>query len=103
MHGRVDLTSSLIFQLRITGAVFSLDGKECIKETVTGSLLDPTAQPGACSHAVLTQSCIYVPEEIRASLVAAEKLGEQLARALIARGAERVLREAREEKDHIAH
>jgi len=34
--------------------------------------------------------------------VAAEKLGEQLARALIARGAEQVLRAAREEKD-LAH
>ena len=94
---------SLIFQLRITGAVFSLDGSECIMESVAGSLLDPTAQPGACPHALLTQSCIYVPEETRDCLVAAEKLGEQLARALIARGAERVLREAREEKDHLAH
>lgn len=68
-------------------------------ETVTGSLPDPSVQPGGGSHAVLTQSCIYVPEDVRGSLVAAEELGEQLAQALIARGAERVLREAREEKD----
>lgn len=71
-------------------------------ETVSGSLPGPTVQSGSCPHAVLTQSCIYVPEEVRDTLVAAEKLGEQLARALIARGAEQVLRAAREEKD-LAH
>ena len=89
----------LVFQLSITGAVFSLDGKECIMETVFGTLPDPAVQPGSCPHAVLTQSSIYVPEGVRDSLVAAEKLGEQLAQALIARGAERVLRAAREGKD----
>jgi len=99
----IGVTSSLEGnQLTITGAVFSLDGKECIMETVSGSLPGPTVQSGSCPHAVLTQSCIYVPEEVRDTLVAAEKLGEQLARALIARGAEQVLRAAREEKD-LAH
>ena len=83
----------------MTGAVFSLDGTECIKETVTGTLPDPAVQDGSCPHAVLTQSSIYVPTGVRNSLVAAEGLGEKLARALIARGAEQVLRKAREEKD----
>lgn len=88
-------------QLSITGAVFSLDGKECIMDTVTGLLPVPSVQPDGCPHSALTQSCIFVPEEVRDCLVAAEKLGEQLARNLIARGAERVLRAAREEKDHV--
>lgn len=93
----------LCFQLTITGAVFSLDGKECIKETITGTLPDPgTVQDGSCPHAVLTQSSIYVPEGLRDVLVTAEKLGEQLARSLINRGAEEVLRKARKEKD-LAH
>ncbi|KAM7427298.1 hypothetical protein ABFA07_021549 [Porites harrisoni] len=86
-------------QLSITGAVFSLDGKECLIEKVSGTLPDPAVQTGVCSHAVLTKSSIFVPEEARDTLVAAENLGEQLAQALIARGAERVLRAAREGKD----
>lgn len=90
------------FQLTITGAVFSLDGKECIKETITGILPDLAVQDGSCPHAVLTQSSIYVPEGLRDALVAAEKLGDQLARALISKGAVEVLRKAREEKD-LAH
>ena len=68
-------------------------------ETVSGSLSDPAVETGSCPHAVLTHSSIYVPEEVRDSLVAAEKLGEQLAQALIARGAVRILRTAREGKD----
>lgn len=89
------------FQLTITGAVFSLDGKECLKETVSGTLPDPAVQGGSCPHAVLTQSSIYVPDGLRDALVAAENLGEQLARALIANGAVEVLRKAREEKDLV--
>ena len=79
--------------------MFSLDGKECLTEKVSGTLPDPAVQTGVCSHAVLTKSSIFVPEEARDTLVAAEELGEQLAQALIARGAERVLRAAREGKD----
>lgn len=70
-------------------------------DTVTGLLPVPSVQPDGCPHSALTQSCIFVPEEVRDCLVAAEKLGEQLARNLIARGAERVLRAAREEKDYV--
>ena len=91
----------LVFQLTITGAVFSLDGKECIMETVTGTLPDPSVQDGSCPHAVLTQSSIYVPERLRDAVVTAEKLGEQLARALIGKGAVEVLRKARQEKDLV--
>ncbi|KAL9965121.1 hypothetical protein ACROYT_G028875 [Oculina patagonica] len=99
----IGVTSSLDGnQMTITGAVFSLDGKECIKETVTGILPDPAVQDGGCPHAVLTESSIYVPEGLRDALVAAEKLGDQLARALIDKGAVEVLRKAREEKD-LAH
>ena len=90
---------SVFFQLTITGAVFSLDGTECLKETVSGTLPEPAVQGGSCPHAVLTQSSIYVPDGLRDSLVAAEKLGEKLARALIAKGAVEVLRKARQEKD----
>ena len=68
-------------------------------ETVTGTLPDPSIQDGSCPHAILTQSSIYVPTGMRETLVTAEKLGEKLARALIARGAEEVLRKAREGKD----
>lgn len=82
--------------------MFSLDGKDCIKETVTGTLADPAVQDGSCPHAVLTHSSVYVPERLRDALVTAEKLGEQLARALINRGAVEVLRKAREDKD-LAH
>ena len=89
------------FQLTIAGAVFSLDGKECLKETVTGTLPDPAVQDGSCPHAVLTQSSIYVPKGLRDTVVAAENLGEKLAQALIGRGAEDVLRKAREEKDLV--
>lgn len=88
-------------KLSITGAVFSLDGKECITDTVTGSLPNPSIQTGGCSHPALTQSCIYVPEEVRGCLVEAEELGEKLARNLIAQGAEQVLRAAREQKDLV--
>ena len=79
--------------------MFSLDGTECLKETVSGTLPEPTVQGGSCPHAVLTQSSIYVPDGLRDSLVAAEKLGEKLAQALIAKGAVEVLRKARQEKD----
>lgn len=79
--------------------MFSLDGTECLKETVSGALPEPAVQGGSCPHAVLTQSSIYVPDGLRDSLVAAEKLGEKLARALIAKGAVEVLRKARQEKD----
>ena len=68
-------------------------------EKVSGTLPDPAVQTGVGSHAVLTKSSIFVPEEALDTLVAAENLGEQLAQALIARGAERVLRAAREGKD----
>ena len=79
--------------------MFSLDGTECLKETVSGTLPEPAVPSGSCPHAVLTQSSIYVPDGLRDGLVAAEKLGEKLARALIAKGAVEVLRKARQEKD----
>ena len=85
----------------MTGAVFSLDGTECLKETVTGTLPDPSVQDGSCPHAILTQSSIYVPTGMRDIIVTAEKLGGTLAQALIARGAEKVLRKAREGKDLV--
>lgn len=85
----------------MTGAVFSLDGTECLKETVTGTLPDPSVQDGSCPHAILTQSSIYVPTGMRDITVTAEKLGGTLAQALIARGAEEVLRKAREGKDLV--
>ncbi|RMX48615.1 hypothetical protein pdam_00007985 [Pocillopora damicornis] len=87
--------------LTMTGAVFSLDGTECLKETVTGTLPDPSVQDGSCPHAILTQSSIYVPTGMRDIIVTAEKLGGTLAQALIARGAEKVLRKAREGKDLV--
>ena len=34
-------------------------------EKVSGTLPDPAVQTGVCSHAVLTKSSIFVPEEAR--------------------------------------
>ena len=81
--------------------MFSLDGKVCVRDTVSVKLPEKTVEDGGCPHAILTDSGIYVPERVRSSLVAAEKLGRELGGVLLSKGAGNVLREARAEMEDI--
>ncbi|XP_028839681.1 hydroxymethylbilane synthase a isoform X1 [Denticeps clupeoides] len=83
--------------LYLTGAVYSLDGSDCLKETMQISVApDNQIQEFAdeCTHVGVT-AC-NVPES---ALAAAEKLGVDLASLLLSKGAKDILTTARQLND----
>lgn len=82
-------------QLSLTGAVLSLDGTQCLKESLTAQIPDwspATGGPGSMSI-----SSIFVQKEMHEAVVAAEELGTKLAETLLSQGAKDILLAAQEE------
>ncbi|XP_077312950.1 porphobilinogen deaminase isoform X2 [Lithobates pipiens] len=85
-------------QLYLTGAVYSLDGSECLKETMQACVVFPNEE-GECpddnaQHVGIT--ALGVPHK---ALEAAEILGADLANLLISKGAKEILTVARQLND----
>lgn len=85
-------------QLYLTGAVYSLDGSECLKETMQTCVVFPNEE-GECpdddaQHVGIT--ALGVPHK---ALEAAETLGADLANLLIRKGAKEILTVARQLND----
>ncbi|XP_062392274.1 hydroxymethylbilane synthase a isoform X1 [Sardina pilchardus] len=89
-----ELKDSLLY---LTGAVFSLDGSDSLKETMQTSVLpnnEVVQSADDCSHVGVT-AC-NIPEF---SMGAAEKLGVDLADLLLSKGAKDILTTARQLND----
>ncbi|XP_075047099.1 porphobilinogen deaminase isoform X2 [Mixophyes fleayi] len=85
-------------QLYLTGAVYSLDGSDCLKETMQSCIVFPNEEvegPNDDSqHVGIT--AVGVPHK---SLASAECLGTELADLLLSKGAKKILTVARQLND----
>ncbi|XP_063798714.1 porphobilinogen deaminase isoform X2 [Pseudophryne corroboree] len=85
-------------QLYLTGAVYSLDGSDCLKETMQSCIVFPNEEVEGpnddCQHVGIT--ALGVPHK---SLASAESLGTELADLLLSRGAKEILTVARQLND----
>ncbi|KAG8569740.1 hypothetical protein GDO81_014530 [Engystomops pustulosus] len=85
-------------QLYLTGAVYSLDGSDCLKETMQRTVVFPHEDVEGpnddCQHVGIT--ALGVP---RRALEAADYLGTELADLLLSRGAKEILTVARQLND----
>ncbi|XP_078047926.1 porphobilinogen deaminase-like protein l(3)02640 [Augochlora pura] len=98
----VAVSSTLIDkELTITGAVWSLDGQEEIKDTLKSKLYIPDDDgkpPRKCPYREPKLYCSVTPGKVSGiSLMGAEQLGKDLAKCLIKKNALRVMVEARNE------
>ncbi|XP_028664345.2 hydroxymethylbilane synthase a isoform X1 [Erpetoichthys calabaricus] len=85
-------------QLYLTGAVYSLDGSECLKETMQANLESPLQDQDVASDGVqrVGITAWTIPASQQAT---AEKLGVDLADLLLSRGAKEILTVARQLND----
>lgn len=87
--------------LTITGAVWSLDGQELIKDTIKSKLYIPDDDgepPKKCPYREPKLYCSVVPGKVsNLSLTGAEHLGKDLAKSLIKKDALDVMAQARNE------
>ncbi|XP_032226464.1 porphobilinogen deaminase [Nematostella vectensis] len=81
-------------QLTLTGAVLSLDGSECIQETMTKDI-PPMSDKGSGQPSMGVTS-ILVPAHMWPAVHAGEELGHALAQSLIKQGANSILAAARQ-------
>uniref|UniRef100_A0AAY5KLF3 hydroxymethylbilane synthase n=1 Tax=Esox lucius TaxID=8010 RepID=A0AAY5KLF3_ESOLU len=80
--------------LSLTGAVYSLDGTDCLKDTMEASITPGNQESADFQHVGVT--ALNVPQF---SQVAAEKLGVALADLLLSQGAMEILTTARKLND----
>ena len=80
------------------GAVLSLDGKQCVNQTMITDI-PPINEALQGKEPLLGMSSILIPARIYDAVHAGEKLGEKLAQALISEGADRVLEEAKKQNE----
>ncbi|KZC07640.1 Porphobilinogen deaminase, partial [Dufourea novaeangliae] len=87
--------------LTITGAVWSLDGQELVKDTLRSKLYIPDDDgepPKKCPYREPQLYCSVVPGKVSSiSLLGAKQLGKDLAKSLIEKNALDVMTEARNE------
>ncbi|XP_053126074.1 porphobilinogen deaminase isoform X2 [Hemicordylus capensis] len=85
-------------QLYLTGAVYSLDGSESLRETMQASMSFPNENEDGpdddIQHVGITAKTIPHPAQ-----VAAERLGVELAELLLSQGAKQILSVARQMND----
>ncbi|XP_007910037.1 porphobilinogen deaminase isoform X2 [Callorhinchus milii] len=84
-------------QLYLTGAVYSLDGSESLKDTMqTGVCTEPQGEDGAddTQHVGVTAKTVS-----RGALAGADRLGSDLANLLLSKGAGQILTIARQLND----
>ncbi|XP_066495332.1 porphobilinogen deaminase isoform X2 [Tiliqua scincoides] len=85
------------FQLYLTGAVYSLDGSECLQETMQTSLSCPEEEESEDGPSDDVQHVGITARGIpRSAQEAAEKLGIRLAELLLSKGAKHILTVARQ-------
>jgi len=81
--------------ITLCGGVWSLDGKDYLKEELSVEFTSPPAkQPKTATHIGIVGNNLCPAE-----LDAAEKCGKQLADRLLSQGAERILQQARADKN----
>ncbi|KAK0161706.1 hypothetical protein PV327_008125 [Microctonus hyperodae] len=99
----VAVSSSLVDKkMSVTGAVWSLDGQEFIKDTMTSKLYIPDEAdeepPKKCPYREPRLYCSIAPGKISGiSLLGAEQLGSRVAESLIEKDALNIMSKAREE------
>ncbi|XP_031559795.1 porphobilinogen deaminase-like isoform X2 [Actinia tenebrosa] len=81
-------------KLTLTGAVLSLDGKKCVQETMTTDI-PPVNEDKKGNQPTLGVSSILMPSHMYDAMHQGEELGQNLAKDLIARGADVILAQAK--------
>uniref|UniRef100_A0A8C9QSY7 hydroxymethylbilane synthase n=1 Tax=Scleropages formosus TaxID=113540 RepID=A0A8C9QSY7_SCLFO len=89
----------VLFQLYLTGAVYSLDGSDSLKETMQTSCLYNPCQVEEGVDEGAQRVGVTASNVPRASQDAAEKLGVDLAQLLLSKGAKEILTVARQLND----
>jgi hypothetical protein len=84
--------------LTLTGAVLSLDGKQCVKQTMAQEI-PPINEESRGKEPTLGKSSILIPAYMYNAVHQGETLGEKLANALIAEGADVILEAAKQENE----
>ncbi|KAK3697919.1 hypothetical protein QZH41_013006, partial [Actinostola sp. cb2023] len=85
-------------KLSLTGAVLSLDGKQCVNQTMVKDI-PPLNEALRGKEPSLGMSSILIPAHMYDAVHEGEILGDKLAHALIAEGAAEILEKAREENE----
>jgi len=78
----------------LTGAVLSLDGSTCLMETKITKFTIPGELSGRFK---VTKSMVLIDEVIEEAVMAAEKIGQDVAETLKLKGASKILEQAREQ------
>ena len=86
----IDLFS---LQFELTGAVLSLDGSQCLKETISADITIPPEEPG---NFIVTDSMVLINAAFEEAVLAAEEIGSKVAETLKQQGAREILEQARE-------
>ena len=81
-------------QFQLTGAVLSLDGSTCLMETKVTKFTIPGELSGKFK---VTDSMVVIDEVIEEAVMAAEKIGQDVAETLKQKGARDILEQAREQ------
>ncbi|KAI8477958.1 hypothetical protein Bbelb_443130 [Branchiostoma belcheri] len=84
-------------ELYLTGAVLSLDGSECLKETMQTSLSDTQTQEDSSSEAHQHYVSVVAQTISHQAMQAAEDIGIDMAKLLISKGAGDILAVARQQ------
>ena len=87
------LIDLLSLQFEFIGAVLSLDGSQCLKETRTADITIPPEEPG---NFIVTASMVVINAAFEEAVLAAEEVGSKVAEALKKQGACQILEQARE-------
>lgn len=81
-------------QLEFIGAVLSLDGSKCLKESHSIEIKTPTQKS---NEFVVTKSMVIIDASYEDPVLAAEEVGRKVAQALKDNGATKILEVARKE------
>lgn len=86
-------------QLYMTGAVYSLDGSDCLKETMQTSITADNQPPEGGDEESAQYVGVTATKIPSSTLAAAERLGIDLANLLLSKGAKEILTVARQLND----
>jgi hypothetical protein len=83
--------------LNLEGAVFSLDGTECVTDKINHVVEQNTNKNDVMEYLSETSTtCVIIPENMERALQCSEKCGIELANLLLSRGAGEMMKIAKE-------
>ena len=83
--------------MNLEGAVFSLDGKECVGDNISHTVEQNIKEDDVIEYSSDTSTtCVIIPENMKHVLQCSEKCGIELADRLLNRGAGEIMKVAKE-------